>query len=202
MPLKTRCRELGRCVRNVAMQINGRPGQLPAGPRRLSSGGRRGGALRQLLTAGGWGGGSVVPSPHLPPRRQSALLGAVKGFPVSPRPPPLRHCSRGSAPPQGLRGREISAGDGGRGALSRPGGLGSAREGGSVLGPVLCSPRRPRCPPTCSDRLGRRGLRAAIRNSSARSSLCSCCATGDAFMISRAKFSPRPVITDRGLGNI
>lgn len=28
------------------------------------------------------------------------------------------------------------------------------REGGSAARPVLCSPRRPRCPLTCSDRLG------------------------------------------------
>lgn len=62
------------------------------------------------------------------------------------------------------------------------------REGGSAARPVLCSPRRPRCPLTCSDRLGSAaacGAKAARAAFSEvpypRSFICSFCTTGDVF---------------------
>lgn len=106
MPLKTRCRELGRCVRNVALQINGRPGQLPAGPRRLSSGGRRGGALRQLLTAGGVGRGERCPvptPPSAPPVRPPRGGERFPGQPSAASAPPLLAGLRAAAGPEGTR---------------------------------------------------------------------------------------------------
>lgn len=141
MPLKTRCRELGRCVRNAALQINGRPGQLPAGPRRLSSGG---GAVRRGPPPAPRRGGGLgerrrpVPTPPSAlPARLPRGGGRFPGQPPAASAPPLLTGLRVAARPEGRRNL------GGRGALSRPG-LGA---GGRLRArPRIVSPEAPALP--------------------------------------------------------
>lgn len=130
-------------------------------------------------------------------------IGEGEGHGVALRGPRCRPAGRHS------RGWRRAALPGARRLAGPLGRRRGGREDGSVARPVLCSPRRPGCPLTCSDRLGSaaacgaKAARAVLSEVlSSPSFICSFCTTGDVFIISRAKFWPRLAITCRGFGNI